>query len=129
MKPVVGDGRPARIRGNIPENGAVTHQIEGVEPLSTCLLETGRFAGKGLRMKPVMRDGEIIGMRLAIKRVEHRLYRLGLRSGDIAKSVNRTATTDAGALTKIYRAMRESDLVILEVERRGAGQISTVELF
>lgn len=84
------------------------------------------FAGQGFRMKPVLNGGEIIGMRVAIPNTSHPLARLGIKDGDVVKSLNGTPINGPEALSSIYRTLRNTPNLSFEVERNGIPQ--TVEI-
>lgn len=84
------------------------------------------FAGQGFRMKPVLNGGEIVGMRVAIPNSSHPLARLGIKDGDVVKSLNGTPINGPEALSSIYRTLRNTPNLSFEVERNGIPQ--TVEI-
>ena len=83
-----------------------------------------KFAGKGFRMKPVVEEGKIIGMRIDVRDVMHPLYQHGLRTNDILLSVNGTATNGPNALTDCYREIRNNATIEFRIER--AGRVQTL---
>ncbi len=107
-----------------PVGGAILTQTE----LRNILDNPGQFAGNGFRMKPVMRDGEIVGMRVTMRDASHPLARLGVQDGDIVRSLNGTALNGPEALSSIYRVLRNTSNLNFDVERNGAPQNVTVSL-
>ena len=81
-----------------------------------------RSCSTGFRMKPVLRDGNIVGMLIIVKDQEHPLYKLGLRDGDVILSVNEKALNGPEALSNIYREIRDKDTLMFTVERDGIRQ-------
>lgn len=104
--------------------GAILSQKE----LRNILDNPSEFAGKGFRMKPVLREGEIVGMRVSLKDGNHPLARLGVQDGDIVKSLNGTALNGPESLTSIYRVLRNTSSLRFEVERNGSDQAIDVAL-
>lgn len=104
--------------------GAILTQTE----LRNILDNPGQFAGNGFRMKPVMRDGEIVGMRVTMRDASHPLARLGVQDGDIVRSLNGTPLNGPEALSSIYRVLRNTSNLNFDVERGGAPQSVNVTL-
>ncbi len=104
--------------------GAILSQKE----LRNILDNPSEFAGKGFRMKPVLREGEIVGMRVSLQDAAHPLARLGVQDGDIVKSLNGTALNGPESLTSIYRVLRNTSSLRFEVERNGSDQAIDVAL-
>ncbi len=107
-----------------PPSGAILSQTE----LRNILDNPGQFAGNGFRMKPVMRDGEIVGMRVTMRDASHPLARLGVQDGDIVRSLNGTPLNGPEALSSIYRVLRNTSNLNFDVERGGAPQNVSVTL-
>ena len=100
------------------DSGAIMTQKE----LRAILDNPAKFAGKGFRMKPVLKGGEIIGMRVAIKDASHPLARLGIQNGDVVRSLNGTPINGPEALSSIYRVLRNTSNLSFEVDRGGSSQ-------
>lgn len=77
------------------------------------------IAGK-MRMKPVKRDDEVVGMQMRFAVPDHPLARLGVQDNDIVTSVNGTKTTGPESLTEVYRIIRNSNNLRIMVERNGS---------
>lgn len=107
-----------------PEGGEILSQRE----LRNILDNPGQFAGKGFRMKPVLREGEIVGMRVTMKDASHPLARLGIQDGDIVHSLNGQELNGPEALSSIYRVLRNTSSLRFEVERNGQNQSLDVSL-
>ncbi|MFA5507750.1 MAG: hypothetical protein WC314_09240 [Vulcanimicrobiota bacterium] len=103
---------------NEENSGAILTQRE----LRNILDNPSEFAGKGFRMKPVLKGGEIIGMRVSIKNTSHPLARLGIQNGDVVKSLNGTPLNGPEALSSIYRLLRNTSSLSFEVDRGGNTQ-------
>jgi general secretion pathway protein C len=104
--------------------GSILSQRE----LRNILDNPGQFAGKGFRMKPVLREGEIVGMRVTMKDASHPLARLGVQDGDIVRSLNGQELNGPEALSSIYRVLRNTSDLKFEVERNGQNQSIDVSL-
>lgn len=96
-------------------DGAILTQRE----LRNILDNPAEFAGKGFRMKPVLNGGEIIGMRVNIRNASHPLARLGIKDGDVVKSLNGTPLNGPEALSSIYRVLRNTSSLSFDVDRGG----------
>lgn len=106
------------------EGGSILSQKE----LRNILDNPGQFAGKGFRMKPVLREGEIVGMRVTMKDGSHPLARLGVQDGDIVRSLNGQELNGPEALSSIYRVLRNTSSLKFDVERNGQPQSIDVSL-
>ncbi len=82
------------------------------------LIDSGKFSGT-VRLKPVKRENEIVGMEVKIKDASHPLYRLGIRNGDIVTSLNDSPLNGAEALSNAYRVIRNTPNLSFQVERGG----------
>jgi general secretion pathway protein C len=118
------DGTPSPDGTATPAAGAILSQRE----LRNILDNPGQFAGKGFRMKPVLREGEIVGMRVTMKDSSHPLARLGVQNGDIVRSLNGQELNGPEALSSIYRVLRNTSSLRFEVERNGQNQTIDVSL-
>ncbi len=87
-----------------------------------------KFAGQGFRMNPVLREGEIIGMQVALPDTNHPLARLGLKHGDIVRTLNGQELNGPEALTSIYRVLRNTSSLRFEVERNGQNESIDIAL-
>jgi len=99
-------------------NGAILTQRE----LRNILDNPAEFAGKGFRMKPVLKGGEIVGMRMNIQNPTHPLARLGIKDGDVVKSLNGTPLNGPEALSSIYRVLRNTSSLSFDVDRGGTSE-------
>ncbi len=88
-------------------------------PLVTLLESPAGYVGKGCRAKPVLEDGEVIGLQISLSNTRHPLYRLGLRDQDILLSLNGTALNGSESLSTIYRILRNTSKLEFKVIRNG----------
>lgn len=81
---------------------------------------------KGGRAMPLVRNGQVQGMRLYAVRPNSAFSKLGLRNGDVLKSVNgiELNSSDPDKLLEAYTRLRTASNLRLAVDRRG----ETVEL-
>ena len=100
------------------DSGAILTQRE----LRNILDNPASFAGNGFRMKPVLNNGDIVGMRVAITNQSHPLARLGIQNGDGVKSLNGTPLNGPEALSNIYRLLRNTSNLSFEVDRNGTAE-------
>ena len=82
----------------------------------------------GFAAKPVIREEKMVGALLALPNESHPLARLGLRSGDIVLSLNQKRIDEPGALSKLLPVLRNSETLVIELEREGKAQSITIEL-
>lgn len=104
------------------EEEGETDSILTQRELRNILDNPAKFAGQGFRMKPVLKQGDIIGMRVNLKNKSHPLARLGIQNGDVVKSLNGTPINGPEALSSIYRVLRNTSNLSFEVERGGTAQ-------
>lgn len=117
--------RPATTVAQRPEPSPTPAESDAIltqRELRNILDNPAQFAGKGFRMKPVLKGGEIIGMRVNIRNSSHPLARLGVQNGDIVKSLNGTPLNGPEALTSIYRVLRNTSNLSFEVDRGGTSE-------
>lgn len=105
-----------------PSPEAKENDILTQRELRNILDNPAQFAGKGFRMKPVLKDGTIIGMRVSLKDQGHPLARLGIKNGDVVKSLNGTPINGPEALSGIYRTLRNTSSLSFDVDRNGISQ-------
>ena len=122
-QPVVPDANNA-VASAKPGAGAILTQRE----LRNILNNPQSFAGKGFKLKPMLREGEIVGMLATIPDPGHPLARLGIKSGDVIKSLNGQALKGPENLASIYRVLRNTPNLNFEVERGGQTQKVSITL-
>ncbi len=119
----------------VPSEEETEEEADGEAPailtqreLRNILDNPTEFAGQGFRMNPVLREGDIVGMKVSIPSSSHPLARLGVQNGDVVRSLNGTPITGPESLTAIYRILRNTSNLRFEVEREGQDQTISVEL-
>jgi general secretion pathway protein C len=74
---------------------------------------------KGVRMMPVMKDGQISGMKVSMARKDSLAAAVGLRTGDVIEAVNGTKLTTAEAALAMYGQLETTSMVTVTVQRGG----------
>ncbi len=83
---------------------------------------------KNVRIVPVVKNGETIGFRFTYISPKSPLYKYGLRSGDLIKSINGMPVRTAEEAFKIYNMLRNEEHITLEIERRGKRKVIFYEI-
>lgn len=79
-------------------------------------------------IKPVVREGTVIGYGIKVKDPAFLLARIGLQTGDIVTAVNANPCTGPGDMQKILNIVRNSPSLNFEIERAGKPVTHRVEL-
>ena len=109
------DSLPAANRvKKLPSAGAIMTRRELIQLLDNI----EKFAGT-FKIEMVHRRGETVGTKVTILDQNHPLARLGIRDGDIIKSLNRNPLNSPDSLTTAFRVLRNSLKLNFEVERGG----------
>ncbi|MBP6632188.1 MAG: hypothetical protein KBG28_27725 [Kofleriaceae bacterium] len=74
---------------------------------------------KGMRAQPVLKDGEIAGLRLLSARPDSVAGALGLRSGDVLEAIDQQRITSAQQLLELYGKLATTSSVSIQGSRRG----------
>ena len=80
------------------------------------------------RARPHRRGGKVVGYRLSRIRRNSRGHKLGLRNGDVVRSVNGHKLTSMSSAMKAYAELQKEDEFEIEVERRRKDRTLRVEL-
>lgn len=107
---------------------ANTAPILTMSELRNILDNPEEFMGQGFHAKPEMVDGAVQGVRISLANPGHPLARLGIRDGDLVKSLNGTVLEGPESLSMIYRVLRNSSTLRFEVGRGGADETVEVQL-
>jgi general secretion pathway protein C len=83
---------------------------------------------RSTRVQPAHRDGELIGLKLARVPAGSLLHTLGLRRGDVLRSLNGYAIGDPQQALQAYGRLQRADRLDLAVERGGAPRSLTVTI-
>lgn len=102
----------------VQEGSAVEASEKEPVPIREFLDRPGHHTGAGIHMSPVLRDSDIVGMRVHIP-VGHFFERLGIRDGDVIWEFNGTPVNGPEALFDMYRVLRKSRQSNFLVERDG----------
>jgi len=81
---------------------------------------------KGTVVKPVVKNGQVAGMQIYRVQPTSLLGHLGLKNGDVLKSINGFALTGPEKALQAYARLRTASDIRIQVERGGKSQ--TVEL-
>lgn len=76
-------------------------------------------SGQGMRAVPNYRKGRMEGYRLASVKAGSLGRSLGLRSGDVIRSVNGRTINSPNVMMELYQSLQSASQLELEVERRG----------
>jgi len=71
------------------------------------------------RAVPYFKNGQSVGMRLFAIRRDSLYEKLGLKNGDILKSVNDNSLTDPSQALKIFEQLKNERSISVRVERNG----------
>jgi general secretion pathway protein C len=89
------------------------------EELSDALANLPRLLSQA-RAVPYFRNGKSIGMRLFAIRKGSMYEKLGLKNGDIIKSVNDNSLSDPSQALKIFNQLKDERSISVVLERAGA---------
>jgi len=82
------------------------------------LIAPGRVA-KGVKFAPETQHGSVVGVRITRARSDSLLYRLGLREGDLLRSVNGVSVDGMDAMLSVYALFKEQSNLTLALTRLG----------
>ena len=77
-------------------------------------------AAAGAQFRPVERDGHTVGMEIRAVRDGSPLQALGVKSGDVVRSLNGADLSTPVGLLSALKTVRDSDSLSLQIERDGA---------
>lgn len=83
---------------------------------------------RGIRVTPVVVDGEMQGAKLLFSDPNHPLVQAGMRSGDTVLSVNSTVLDSPESIVRVRQEFSESSSLRLELLRNGQRQTLRLEL-
>ncbi len=105
------------IKDGVTKTGKNTYQIDRAM-LNEQLEDLGKLSRQA-RVIPHYRDGKPQGFKIVGVRPGSLYSHIGVRSGDVLKSVNGEEVTSPTKALELYEQLKNSDNVTLEVERRG----------
>lgn len=108
---------PAHIKSKIKKVGAHEYDVER-SAIDEILEDQARLF-RATRVRPVREGGKTTGIRLSRIRGGTLLNTLGLRNGDVFKSVNGFGVTDPQRALEAYGRLRTADHLTLSLERKG----------
>jgi len=112
-----GSSRNESIKEGVTKTGKNTYEIDrGM--LNEQLEDLGKLSRQA-RVIPHYRDGKPQGFKIVGVRPGSLYSHIGVRSGDVLKSVNGEEVTSPTKALELYEQLKNSDNVTLEVERRG----------
>lgn len=113
--PGAGRAMPASLQGNMPPSGDMTDAMQNME----------QFLGKA-RVVPYFKQGEPYGFRISNVDNDSPLYGVGVRSGDVIRSVNGIPVRSPEDAFKAYQQLGNLSSVQIELERGGSSLSVTV---
>ena len=105
------------IKDGVTKTGKNTYEIDRAM-LNEQLEDLGKLSRQA-RVIPHYRDGKPQGFKIVGVRPGSLYSHIGVRSGDVLKSVNGEEVTSPTKALELYEQLKNSDNVTLEVERRG----------
>jgi general secretion pathway protein C len=118
-------GGPTNVRRSVP----VTSEAPAPDPtpsIQQVVTENVTQLADVIRPTPYFVGGEQQGYRVYPGRDRKQFAALGLRPGDLIKSVNGASLTDPQQAMEIFQSLGESDQVTVTVERNGQPQVLTL---
>jgi len=113
--PAMGRAMPASLQGNMPPPADMTGVMQNME----------QFLGKA-RVVPYFKQGEPYGFRISNVDNDSPLYGVGVRSGDVIRSVNGIPVRSPEDAFKAYQLLGNESTVQVELERGGTSMSVTV---
>lgn len=109
--------KSAKIKEGVKKTGKNQYEIDR-EMLNEQLDDLGTLS-KQARVIPHYRDGRPQGFKIVGVRPGSLYSHIGVRSGDVLKSVNGEEITSPNKALELYEKLKSSDNVNVDVERRG----------
>lgn len=114
---VASNDKTDSIKDGVRKTGPNTYEIDR-NMLNEQLDDLGNLSRQA-RVIPHYRDGKPQGFKIVGVRPGSLYSHIGVRSGDVLKSVNGEEVTSPTKALELYEKLKNSDNVTLEVERRG----------
>ncbi|MEZ4467523.1 MAG: type II secretion system protein GspC [bacterium] len=112
-----GGGTSSKIRDGVKKTGANSYEID--RQMLNEQLEDLNALSRQARVIPHYRDGKPQGFKIVGVRPGSLYSQIGVRSGDILKSVNGEEISSPNKALELYEKLKNSDNVAVDVERRG----------
>ncbi|MCB9545386.1 MAG: PDZ domain-containing protein [Myxococcales bacterium] len=107
----------SKIRDGVKKTGANAYEID--RQMLNEQLEDLNALSRQARVIPHYRDGKPQGFKIVGVRPGSLYSQIGVRSGDILKSVNGEEISSPNKALELYEKLKNSDNVAVDVERRG----------
>lgn len=120
------EGGPANIRRSVPTAAAEAPAPDPTPSIQQVVTENVTKLADVIRPTPYFVGGEQQGYRVYPGRDRKQFAALGLRPGDLIKSVNGASLTDPQQAMEIFQGLGEADQVTVTVERNGQPQQLTL---
>lgn len=120
-------------RGTAKAGDSITSSEDGTEfavsetELNNAMANLPRLLSQA-RAVPYFKNGQSIGMRLFAIRKGSLYEKLGLKNGDIIKSVNDNSLTDPSQALKIFEELKSERSISVVLERKGAERSMNYEI-
>lgn len=109
--------RTTRIREGVKKTGAYDYQVSR-SMIDEELKDMGRLQSEA-RVVPHYKNQKYEGFKLVGVRPGSLYRALGIRSGDVVRSVNGTVIDNPGKALELFNQLQNSSNIAIEVERRG----------
>ncbi|HET6630139.1 MAG TPA: type II secretion system protein GspC [Woeseiaceae bacterium] len=119
------EGGPANIRRSVP-TASEAPAPDPTPSIQQVVTENVTQLADVIRPTPYFVGGEQQGYRVYPGRDRKQFAALGLRPGDLIKSVNGASLTDPQQAMEIFQSLGEADQVTVTVERNGQPQVLTL---
>ena len=107
----------AKVKAGVKKTGKNTYQVDR-DMLNEQLEDLGQLSRQA-RVIPHYRGGKPKGFKLVGVRPGSLYSHIGVRSGDILKSVNGEGITSPTKALELFEKLKTSESVTLDIERRG----------
>ncbi len=121
--PLGKQGRPAffakaELEDSVTDLGAGRYQVRR-ELVEQARADGGLALVQGVKFKPRMKKGKVVGMTVKKIREDSLLYKLGVREGDLLRNVNGFALSGPDGLLSAYTALQDQSKFSLALSRKG----------
>ena len=120
------EGGPTNIRRSVPVATSEAPAPDPTPSIQQVVTQNVTKLADVIRPTPYFVGGEQQGYRVYPGRDRKQFAALGLRPGDLIKSVNGASLTDPQQAMEIFQGLGEADQVTVTVERNGQPQVLTL---